>query len=80
MLAGSSFAYGPNGELAKKTDAVTLSETLCSCDAHGNPSHGHAPRSAGGDRRRHRRSEPADRQEDRWRPLFGGRTRAERAV
>jgi len=52
MLAGSSFAYGPNGELAKKTDAVTLSETLCSCDAHGNPSHGHAPRSAGGTQRR----------------------------
>ena len=32
---GSSFAYGPNGELAKKTDAVTFAETH-SYDAHGN--------------------------------------------
>jgi RHS repeat-associated protein len=33
---GFSYAYGPNGELAKKTDDVTLAETFYSYDAQGN--------------------------------------------
>ncbi|MCW5833970.1 MAG: hypothetical protein KIS78_16340 [Labilithrix sp.] len=33
---GVSFAYGANGELAKKTDGVTLAETLYAYDTHGS--------------------------------------------
>jgi RHS repeat-associated protein len=33
---GLSYAYGPNGELAKKTDDATLADTLYSYDARGN--------------------------------------------
>ncbi|MCW5833968.1 MAG: RHS repeat-associated core domain-containing protein [Labilithrix sp.] len=33
---GFSFAYGANGELAKKTDGVTLAETLYAYDTHGS--------------------------------------------